>query len=98
MLEILTDSAHACGLEINKENSFLIIYNQTISADNLHGMKITNEIKYLGATISNKRICFGNYKKGKINEVRKLSNITATVIAKNSNRLLIEKKKHTRNK
>ena len=68
-----------------------MIYNQTTNAENLHGIKITNEIKYLGVTITNKRRCFENYKKGKTTEARKLSNITAAVVAKSSNRLLIGK-------
>ncbi len=91
MLEVLTDSAHACGLEINKNKSFVMIYNHITNADNLHGINIVNEIKYLGVNITNKRRCFANYKKEKINEARKLSNITAAVVAKSSNRLLIGK-------
>ena len=73
MLEVLTDSAYACGLEINKDKSFVMIYNQTTNAENLHGIKITNEIKNLGVTITNKRRCFENYKKEKTTEARKLS-------------------------
>ena len=91
MLEILTDSAHACGLEINKDKSFVMLYNQTTNTESLHGIKVTNEIKYLGVNITNKRRCFGTYKKEKISEARKLSNVTAAVVAKSSNRLLIGK-------
>ncbi|MPC63293.1 hypothetical protein E2C01_057389 [Portunus trituberculatus] len=68
MLETLTDSAHACGLDINKNKSFVMIYNHKTNADNFHGINIVSEIRYLGVNITNKRRCFTSYKKEKMNK------------------------------
>lgn len=91
MITTLTDSASACGLEINKDKSYIMIYNSNTEQDNISGVKITNEIRYLGINITNKRRCFKNFKATKINEARRLSNTTAAVVARSSNRLLIGK-------
>ena len=34
MLQILTDAAHACGIQVSKNKSFVIMYNHITNADN----------------------------------------------------------------
>ncbi len=47
MITILTEAAQASGLEINKDKSFIMLYNHQRNHDDLNGIKKAAEIKYL---------------------------------------------------
>ena len=52
---------------------------------------MTKEIKYLGVTINDQKICFITQKKQIIQKARKMANMTYTVIAQSVNKILIGK-------
>ena len=47
-----------CGLKINRNKSKVLIYNNAQEIEEIEGLKITSEIKYLGIHIINKKKCF----------------------------------------
>ena len=52
-------------------------------------MDVVEQIRYLGVTVSNKRNCFHQHKKGKILQARQMTNLTYSVIARSCNKVLI---------
>ena len=79
------------GLLLNKNKSNILAYNVKDPPEDIEGIKITDKIKYLGTTISNKRNCFKDHKEQTIAKAYKLSNQTASVAARSCNRLLVGK-------
>ena len=79
------------GLKINRDKSNAMIFNTKQKMDQVGGIKVVEEMKYLGITINNGRDIFKNHKENKIKLAETLSNITYSVISRSTNRLLIGK-------
>ena len=77
------------GLEINKSKSNVMIFNAKDKIEEIGGIKVVNNMKYLGVTISDGRDMFKMHKDNKLKLSEKLVNITYSVINKSCNRLLI---------
>ena len=58
MKNMLTEIAGECGLQIHKDKSTILVYNSKDQIEEIEGLKITNEIKYLGVSIINQKNCF----------------------------------------
>ena len=67
------------------------MFNERNSNGDIDGIKITNEIKYLGVRISNSRKIFTKQKTDMISKAQRLANCTYSVIAKSVNKVLIGK-------
>ena len=76
---------------MNKEKSNILIYNQREQPDTIANIKICNKIKYLGITIENKKNCFREHKKEKLNKAKQLANMTYSITERSCNRLLVGK-------
>ena len=59
--------------------------------EEIEGIKVTNEIKYLGIQVCNKKDLFQNYRKEKIKTARLLAEQTLSIISKSCNRMLVGK-------
>ena len=58
-IAVITEIAKECGLNINKENSNIMIYNYKETTEEfIEGISVTKKINYLGITIQNKKDCF----------------------------------------
>ena len=79
------------GLEINKEKSSILIFNNKNQPNEIEGIKTAKEMKYLGIWIEDKRDIFKKHKETKLKLAQKLSNTTYSVINRSCNRLLIGK-------
>ena len=79
------------GLSINKDKSNVLWINPRERRDDIEGIKVVSEIKYLGITISDNKDMFKKHKENKLKLAEKLSNITHSVMIKSCNRLLIGK-------
>lgn len=88
-IRLLMEIAAECGLELNKNKSSIIIFNTNEIAGEIEGIKVANEIKYLGITIVNKRNCLLAQKKKTIVEAKKYANIVLSVISRSCNKVLI---------
>ena len=58
MIQLLVDQGDRSGLRINKDKSKILIFNSKSKPEIINGIKVTNELKYLGVTITDKKNCF----------------------------------------
>ena len=90
-IDILINVSRECGLEINKEKSNILIFNQRVQPEEIKGIKVVSDIKYLGVTVNKGRDCFKLHKDKMIQKARKLANQTFSVISKSCHKLMIGK-------
>ena len=90
-IKALATAAKECRLDINNSNSNILIYNMKDFPEEIEGIKTTNQIKYLGTVISNKRNCFNEHKDIIFKTANRYMSQTASVAAKSCNRLMIGK-------
>lgn len=88
--QVITISAKY-GLDINKEKSNIIATNMKDQIDDIEGIKVVDDIKYLGIKINAGRLMFRKHKKEMMEKAQKLANTTYSVIAKSCNKLMIGK-------
>ena len=79
------------GLELNKSKSSILVFNVKNKPDNIDGINITQEMKYLGVTIQDTRDIFKKHKETKLKLAERLSNCAYSVINRCCNRILIGK-------
>ena len=79
------------GLEINLEKSSIIVYNRKEDFNQLEGIQVKENIKYLGVEINNKRNMFKNHIENRIKKAKKLENATFSMIESSCNRGLVGK-------
>ena len=63
------------GLKLNKDKCRIMIISENQEIQNVEGIKVVQEIKYLGITIENKRNCFIKQKKTAIEKAGRFNNI-----------------------
>ena len=80
-----------CGLEINKEKSKFMIFNQKNQPSHIEEIEVVKSLKYLGVTITNKRDCFKEHRENTIDKAQRLANLTYSVMARSCNKMLIGK-------
>ena len=90
-VEILTRISRKYGLEINKDKSNSIIFGMKNKPIEISGIKVVNEIKYLGVTINSGRDCFKRHKELMLEKAQRLANQTYPIIAKSCNKVMIGK-------
>ena len=54
-IKILMKICRECGLEINKDKSNILIFNMEDKPEKIEGIKVTENIKYVGIEIEGKR-------------------------------------------
>ena len=87
----LQTTAGKYGLAINKEKSNVLWINPKDKKNEIAGVKVVKEIKYLGITLSDSNDMFKTHKENKLKLAEKLANITYSVMVKSCNRLLVGK-------
>lgn len=90
-LEIIVDVSRSCGLEINKDKSSVTIWNMKEQPTSILGIKVQDQVKYLGIVMENKRNVFKQQKKIMLEKAHKMANMTLPIIHKSCQRLLIGK-------
>ena len=83
LLDVMRGVVVKCGLEILNYRGTVI--NQVL------GMKVVDQLKYLGVTVSNKKNCFLQYTKDKILQARKIPIVTYSIIVRSCNKIMIGK-------
>ena len=92
MIQMVIEVAGECGLNINKGKSNILLFNHDgIRPEEVGGIRVSNTIRYLGADMGDSRMCFCEYKKGKIHLAERMANLTFSVISKSCDKLLIGK-------
>ena len=91
MLKEITNVSKACGLDVNKSKSVIIIYNQKDQPTELQGITVKESLKYLSLCVENKRNVFNKQKKAMVAKAQKMANMTYGIIGKSCNKLMIGK-------
>ena len=91
LMQTLIRASRACGLEVNKEKSSMLIFNHSSPPQELEGIKVKEQIKYLGIIVDGKKDMFHSQKKIMIEKAQKMANMTFGIIARSCNKLLIGK-------
>ena len=93
MVEIVMQIAGEQGLSINRSKSEALIFNDKDSrtVDNIWGIAVVDNIRYLGVIVESKRNCFGKHKREKLKLAKKMVNMTYSVIVRACSRLIIGK-------
>ena len=91
MMELLEATAGRYGLRVNKEKTVGMVFNDKGGSGMIGGVKIVEEMRYLGVKVVGKRDCYGENRKEKLGLATKMSNLTFSVIARSCDRLLIGK-------
>ena len=60
-MRIITEVSKNDGLEINKEKSYILGYNNE-NITEIEGIKVVDEVKYLELTVDNKKDIYGTQK------------------------------------
>ena len=90
-LDIITEESKKFGLEINKEKSSILIYNNSENITELEGIKVEHKFKYLGLTVDDKKNIFQSQKEDLTDKADRGSNRTYSVIKRSCNKMLIGK-------
>ena len=54
-LRIIEEESRKYGLELNKEKSSILVYNNKENIEEIDGIRVVDQIKYLGLKIDNER-------------------------------------------
>ncbi|CAL4088951.1 unnamed protein product [Meganyctiphanes norvegica] len=90
-LNILIEVSKKYGLNLNREKCKIIIYNDTENTKEIEGIKVEENVKYLGVTIDNKKDLFKTQREMIKKNAEKYANMTHGIICKSVNRILIGK-------
>ena len=85
------EQGDSSGLRINKEKSSILIFNSKDRPEIINGIKVTDGIRYLGMTVTNKKKCFKAHRISNIEKERRLANTTYSVLSQSCNKILIRK-------
>merc|ERR1712240_698509 len=90
-LRIIEEDSRKYGLELNKEKSSILVYNNKENIEEIDGIKVVNKIEYLGLKIDNERDIFKSQKIDLIDRAGKAASRTYSVIKRSCNKMLIGK-------
>ena len=68
MINFIIQSARKCGLSLNKRKSKILMFNVPEQKTDIEGIEVVDKIKYLGVIVTNKKDCFGDYKRQNIDK------------------------------
>jgi len=79
------------GLSLNIGKSVGMIFNDKEKVERIGELKVEEKIRYLGMTVSNGRDCYREFKGERIEVMKKMANMTYSVIQKSCNKMMIGK-------
>ena len=90
-IRILVEIGKKCGLDIYKDKSSILIYNKKEKPEQIEGIKVVDNIKYLGLKIDDKRNMFKTQNSEMITKAQNLATLTYSIIEKSCNKIMIGK-------
>ena len=90
-IRVLEQVGEKYGLQIHKGKSRLLIFNRQEPIDNIEGIKVENEIRYLGIKIESRKDMFRGQREKMIRETRRMGKVAYSVMARACNRIVIGK-------
>ena len=89
-MRIVESSSAQCGLKLNREKCKILCFNGE-DEQQIDGIKIVEEITYIGINVQNKKRWYKNQISNNFNKGTKLCNYMYSIIAGSCNRLLVGK-------
>ena len=90
-LKIITEASKYYGLEINKDKSSILVYNNQENITEIEGIKVVDKFKYLGLTVDNKKDIFKTQKQDMLDKLNRAASRTYSVIKRSCNKMLVGK-------
>ena len=90
-IKILNSVAKKYGLEINRDKSKCLIYNMESKPRETEEIEVVQKIKYLGLIIQDKKDILDKQRERIVGQIRKLGNMSYSIIMKSGHRVLIGK-------
>ena len=91
MVKIMRTTAEKYGLTMNNDKSKCIRYNEKEYVDNVEGIEVVKEIKYLGVKVENKKGLYDGHRKRMVEKAKKMSSMAYSVIEKSCHKVVIGK-------
>ena len=92
LLDVMKDAAVRSEQQMNTLKSQSLMFNYRGPANTqTQEMEVVEQLKYWGVVMCNRRNCFHQHKKDKIQQGRKMVNMTYLIISRSYNKLLIVK-------
>ena len=81
MIRLVVEVAGKCGLNINKGESNVVVYNcRGEHPERVGEIEIASSVRYLGIDLGNRKQCLSSYKKGKLVLTEKMTNLAFSVV------------------
>ena len=87
----MREAADDFGLEMNSIKSKCLMYNVRNVVEEIEGIQVVKEIKYLGVMVGDKRELFEAQRRKMVDQARRMSNMTYSVIEKSCHRVKMGK-------
>ena len=91
LLVVLADISTKFGLQINRDKSAIMIFNNSEQPKNIANIPVVDKLNYLGVKVINKKKLFKEHISGMIQKAQKFANMTFGVIQRCCNKLMIGK-------
>ena len=92
MVELLERTAGEVGLRVNREKSVCMIFNAVAQeVGEIGGMRMVEEMRYLGVEVRARRDCFAGNRQKKLREAERMANLAYSVVARACDRVIIGK-------
>ena len=91
MIDQLSNICGRYGLMLNKNKCNIMTVNTNCEEEEIRGIRVENEMKYLGVIIENKKKCFKKQKEKVLKEAERLGSQLYSVLGNCCNRMLIGK-------
>ena len=92
MLKLMEGCGMDYGLEINRDKSVFMVFNESERVDGMvGGVRMVERMRYLGVDVTAGRDCYAENRKRKIELAERMANVTFSVIARACERMMIGK-------
>ena len=91
IINLTMKTASELGLKINKNKSYIMKIGGSDELQPICEIKVVSEIRYLGIDLCNKKDMYKKYKERKLKEIKKMCNMTYSMIARSCNKVLVGK-------
>ena len=91
IIKEIEEKSSEYGLKLNKEKCSILVINKREELENIKGIKVNDEIKYLGVMIGKNRDCYKKQREISIQKANRMTNCMYSIMGNACNRMLIGK-------
>ena len=90
-IRLLQEVGQKYGLKMNEKKTKCMVFNHREAIENIEGIEVVEEWKYLGVLMRNEKSVFGRHRSAMLERMRRMSCLTNSVIERSSHRVLMGK-------